>query len=280
MDWTEKEVDLTVDFYFDMLQFELKHLNYSKTDYRKKLIPFLKGRSPGAVERKHQNISAVLVKMGLPFIKGYKPLPHYQQILEDRVAEYLSRNKVPLEKDFTFFSDEMIPEKPLDKIDLAELLDVEGPKGAKVYEDDKEPSFKPFKVNYLEREQNNRLLGQQGEELIIKYEQWRLRKAGKSKLAAKVDWVSKNLGDGTGYDILSKNNDGTDRYIEVKTTKLSKETPIYLTRREVSFALIHAQDFYLYRIYNWGGSNPHFFIKQGAYSNFCKMQAMTFKAFF
>jgi hypothetical protein len=278
MDWTSKEVKLTVDAYFDMLQYELKHLKYNKTDYRNKLLPYLKGRSPGAVERKHQNISAVLSKMGLPFIKGYKPLPHYQQILEDSVADYLDKNKSPLEKDFSIFSDEIIPQKPLQKINFAELVDSEGPKPIKI-KTDKEPAFKPIKINYLEREQNNRLLGLQGEELVIKYERWRLIKAGKISLADKIEWVSKDLGDGAGYDILSKNENGTDRYIEVKTTKLTKETPIYLSKTEVAFAILNAKNFFLYRIFNWD-IDPQLFIKNGAYDSFCKLQALSFKGVF
>lgn len=75
MDWTEKEVRLTVKAYFDMLQFELKHSKYNKTDYRNKLIPFLHDRTHAAIELKHQNISAVLAKMGLPLFEATSPDP-------------------------------------------------------------------------------------------------------------------------------------------------------------------------------------------------------------
>lgn len=134
-------------------------------------------------------------------------------------------------------------------------------------------------VNYLEREQNNRILGQQGEELVMGYEKWRLIKSGKQRLADKIEWVSKNKGDGAGFDILSKNENGTDRYIEVKTTKLSKETPIYLTKTEISFALKNTKDFYLYRVFNWG-TQPKLFIKNGTYESFCKLQSITYKGIF
>jgi hypothetical protein len=35
------------------------------------------GRSKGVVERKHQNMSAILIELGLPHIEGYKPLGNY-----------------------------------------------------------------------------------------------------------------------------------------------------------------------------------------------------------
>ena len=36
--------------------------------------------------------------------------------------------------------------------------------------------------------------------------------------AEKIDWVSQRCGDGTGYDILSFEENDTARFIEVKTT--------------------------------------------------------------
>ena len=127
--------------------------------------------------------------------------------------------------------------------------------------------------------QNNRLLGEAGEDLILKYEKWRLIEAGKMSLADKIEWVSKEQGDGAGFDILSKNTNGTDRYIEVKTTKLSKETPIYLSRTELSFATLKQKDFFLYRVFNFDTS-PQFFVKNGKYESFCQLQPQTFKGYF
>ncbi len=127
----------------------------------------------------------------------------------------------------------------------------------------KEPKsvYRPIKTNYLEREQNNRLLGEGGEKFVLNYERSRLTKAGKEDLADKIEWVSKELGDGLGYDILSKKEDGTDRYVEVKTTKLPKETPFYVTKNELSFAVDYAENFFFYRVYNFD-TTPRLFIKQ------------------
>ena len=50
----------------------------------------LDDRTHGAVERKHQNISAVLIELGFPYINGYKPLSNIQSMLRDVVREHLS----------------------------------------------------------------------------------------------------------------------------------------------------------------------------------------------
>lgn len=53
--------------------------------------------------------------------------------------------------------------------------------------------YRPIKTNYLEREQNNRTLGEGGEKLVLDYERWRLIKTGKKSLADKVDKNSNNF---------------------------------------------------------------------------------------
>lgn len=59
-----------------------------------------------------------------------------------------------------------------------------------------------------------------------------------------------SLADGDTSQV-SENTNGTDRLVEVKTTKLTKETPIYLTNNELGFASLNAKNFYLYRVFNF-----------------------------
>lgn len=276
-DWTKDEVKHIVRDYFDMLRRELTHQAYNKTEHRKYLMSLLNKRSKGSIEFKHANISAVLINMGLPYINGYKPRFNYQKkILEKEITDFVVENKLPLEQEFEQFASELILPATGTDINFSTMMSEE-PVISKVSVT--EPIYKPIKTNYLEREQNNRSLGEMGEELIVRYEKWRLIEAGKNNLADKVEWISKDKGDGTGFDILSKNTNGTDRYIEVKTTKLSKETPIYLTKNELSFASLKESEFYLYRVFNFAAT-PQFFIKNGKYEGFCQLQPQTFKGFF
>ena len=273
--WSKKEVELIVAAYFNMLALEIEQNAYNKTTFRQALLPMLDGRSEGSIEFKHQNISAVLANMGLPFIKGYKPRFNYQQILEEEVSRFLQSNRSLYESNFEQFA-EAVPVLTKVKVNFEDLIGDE-PETSQVSEH--EPTYRPIKTNYLKKEQDNRNLGEQGEELVIAFEKYRLIRDGKEALADKIEWVSKEKGDGMGYDVLSKNVNGTDRYIEVKTTKLSKETPIYLTKTEVSFATLQKQNFFLYRVYNFD-SKPKIFIKNGEYDSYCKLLPESFKGYF
>jgi hypothetical protein len=61
--WTDEENDLIVADYFAMLADDISARRYSKAEHRRALLPLLNDRSEGAVEFKHQNISAVLVRL-------------------------------------------------------------------------------------------------------------------------------------------------------------------------------------------------------------------------
>jgi hypothetical protein len=97
-DWNEQEVRVIVADYFAMLQAELQKEPYKKSDHRKALIPLLAGRSDGSVEFKHQNISSVLVELGLPYIEGYKPRGNYQGLLATEVERFLDQRPGFLER--------------------------------------------------------------------------------------------------------------------------------------------------------------------------------------
>lgn len=274
-DWSIEEVRLAVEDYFAMLQLELDYLPYNKAAHNAELLKKLNNRSKGSVEFKHQNITAVLESLGQPYIRGYKRRSNYQHLLEEEVIRYVAAHRDSLERRFSKFADERI-ELSDKQLDFSKIL-ADEPVESKLVK--REPSFRPIKVNYLEREQNNSSLGRSGEMLVIEFEKWRLIREGKGNLADRVEWTSQIKGDGTGFDILSKNINGTDRYIEVKTTKLRKETPIYLTKNEVAFANKHSNHFFLYRVFDFADT-PKIFMKQGNYDNYCTLLPQTFTGFF
>src|SRR5258706_12079264 len=92
--WTREEVEATVADYLDMLTKELTGQLYSKTDHRRRLLRLLDNRTEGAIERKHQNISAILIELHCPWISGYKPLSNYQELLFDVVEARLKNATV------------------------------------------------------------------------------------------------------------------------------------------------------------------------------------------
>lgn len=76
--------------------------------------------------------------------------------------------------------------------------------------------------------------------------------AGRADLAGKVRWISEEDGDGAGFDVLSFNNDGRERCIEVKTTVGHLTTPFYLSENERAFSVERPDAFRLLRLYDFG----------------------------
>ena len=104
--------------------------------------------------------------------------------------------------------------------------------------------------------------------LVIEFEQNRLNELGLDDLSREVVHTSVVQGDGAGYDILSFNEDGTPRYIEVKTTRGSLNTDFYMSPNEINFSEKYPDNFFLYRVYDFGSENSaKFFIIKGNVNN-------------
>jgi hypothetical protein len=106
-------------------------------------------------------------------------------------------------------------------------------------------------VDYAEVDARNRALGRAGECLVLRYERETLMRKGRPDLAEWVRHVAEIEGDGAGYDVLSFAEDGTVKYIEVKTTRGSAETAFFLSANELAFARQHIAHYCLYRIYRY-----------------------------
>jgi len=274
--WSKIEVALIVADYFDMLIKELNRIPYKKADHRRQILPLLNNRSEGSIEFKHQNISAILINLGRPYITGYLPRYNYQNLLEDEVIDYLIHHS-EIESDFQQFVEKDLI-KPQIRLNF-EKIKVTPPEIVSVSEPEPIYQHKPIRINYLEREQSNKALGLYGEEIVIEYEKWNLIRLGHDKLADKIEWISKEEGDGAGFDILSKNLNGTDKYIEVKTTRLGKETPFFFSSNELHFSIKRASDYHLYRLFN-AENDAKLFQKNGALDCICKSFPIMFKGYF
>src|SRR5690554_6011839 len=123
--WSNIEVELIVADYFSMLSKELSGQSYKKSEHRKQLLPILSNRSESSIEFKHQNISAVMINLGQPYIKGYLPRFNYQKILEEKVIEYLIGH-LSIEEQFKQFAESDIIHLPVIN-DFSKLI-VDAPK--------------------------------------------------------------------------------------------------------------------------------------------------------
>jgi hypothetical protein len=97
-------------------------------------------------------------------------------------------------------------------------------------------------------DEESRAIGLAGEQLVMAYERKRLTAAGKPELAQQIEHVSFEVGDGAGYDIKSFEVDGSDLFIEVKTTTGIAGSPFYISANEVAFSAHAAQAFVIYRL--------------------------------
>ena len=247
-DWSESEVDHVVDIYFSMLTLELAGEAYSKTEFRRSLAGTVP-RSEGSLEFKFQNVSAVLDELGAVWINGYKPRRNVQQLLRERVTGRFE-GAVDLRHDMM-----RAVEAPADE---------DAPLGPPVEAPSTEPPTGRSarvgrRVDFAAVEAGNRSLGMAGELAIVEFERRALASAGRDDLAAEVRHVSVEDGDGLGYDVLSFDPEADEPlFIEVKTTRYSRELPFYVTRNEVEFSEEARGAYRLARVYQFGRRAGHF----------------------
>lgn len=244
-DWSRDEIDLIVADYFDMLRLELAGEKYNKTERRRTLQQFVK-RSDGSIEFKHQNISAVLRELSLPWIWGYKPAKNYQKTaLPAGIERYLDAKPSPFSTN-----------RPLPASGLAESSIIYLDPAPRLVTTEAGTSAEMRrlvrKFDPAARDARNRVLGKLGEEKVYEDEMARLRLWGREDLARKVEWTSEVRGDGAGYDIRSFDARGRERLLEVKTTTGTRTTPFFISENEFSFSNERPDAFRLVRLYQFG----------------------------
>ena len=274
-DWSAEEVHATVAAYFEMLALEAAQQPYRKSDWNAQLRKALRGRSKASVEMKHQNVSAVLSGLGLPFISGYKPRGNTQLLLRQQVQKFvldhsdlvrrivdaLEEVKAPAAKTFVATIVAPPPVETVAKVVSAARVRL------------------PRKMDYAARDETNRKLGRAGEQWALEYEQHRLLQEGFGELFSRVDWVSERLGDGAGYDILSFDSVSEPRYIEVKTTNGAHASSFIISRNELDFSREVETAFCLYRVFQFRDS-PAMYVLRGDISKQLHLEALDFRASF
>jgi len=247
-DWTDEQNDAIVADYFAMLADDIAGRPYSKAE-RNRLLQAVIGRPRGAIEYKHQNISAVLKGLGEDWIPGYKPAFNFQASLVDAVVRWLQRHP-----------DWLAPAARMEMGPSPSVLREEamlwiGPpptqSNAPPPDELEQMTAIARKYDVAGRDARNRALGRAGEASVLAHERASLRTAGRGDLAERIRWVSDLDGDGAGYDIRSFDSDGRDRLIEVKTTNGWDRTPFHITRNELAVAEARRDDWRLVRLWNF-----------------------------
>ena len=127
-------------------------------------------------------------------------------------------------------------------------------------------------VDFVEQNIKNNELGKWGESFVFNYER-RCVKNYNLPEEKKVEWVSKDKGDGLGYDILSYDQEGNEMYIEVKTTEGKEKTSFYITANELMKSEEVKEQYFLYRVYDFDMKKKQgsISVKNGSLKEFCIM---------
>ena len=80
-----------------------------------------------------------------------------------------------------------------------------------------------------------------------------------------------------GYDVFSYSTAGEEMHIEVKTTRGGENTG-FITSNEVEFSHLHAETFYLYRLYNFNNTSSLMYILQGDMNEALQLDPVNYRA--
>jgi hypothetical protein len=267
--WHDDELDLIVADYFAMLAADLSGLTYVKSRHSAALMAKI-GRSHRSVEFKHQNISAVLDELGMPWIPGYKPKLNYQNAIFDAIDRYLTKHTSILEP-------APIPQtRPPLPVETFVAPPVLRPTSERIPKRLRQliAKFDPVERDYL-----NRSLGKAGEAFVVDLERNRLKEGNRADLARKVRWTAVEDGDGAGYDVSSFSLGGHPQFIEVKTTNGSSRTPFFLSRNECDVAKQCPEEWRIYRVHLFA-SGPRVFTIAPPLETNVKLSPETWRASF
>lgn len=279
MEWTRQECQAVVADYFSMLYKEVLGERYSKAEHRRNLMSQLQGRNHSSIEFKHQNISAVLSQLGRLAIKGYKPAWNYQKLLFEVVEEFLNAHEHQVQS---------IEELLVSRLPISSILpatDVwEGAPERDIVKFQRQaealPSYRASTIDFSQMESRNRKLGEMGEAFVLEIERQRFLSIGKPDLAAEIEWSSKDVGDGLGYDIRSFDDGGyQEKFIEVKTTNAGKYQPFLISKNEVSFSKTSSSQYSLYRVFQFSDT-PRVYRLDGDVSGLVNLTPTNYRASF
>lgn len=112
----------------------------------------------------------------------------------------------------------------------------------------------PSNVDWMRVHATRQETGQIAENHILLEQKKRLQAIGRADLASKVTHVSKDIGDGLGYDILSYSTDGTEIYIEVKACRGKTRLRFRLSKKELEVLRQNESLYWIYLV-NLDNSN-------------------------
>lgn len=131
------------------------------------------------------------------------------------------------------------------------LIEREKPKGGATEITERAPNFTGVKIDHEAKAKAQKDLGNAGETLVKQHEIDFLKSIGRLEDAEKVRVAD----DGEGYDVLTFDEIGNEKYIEVKTTTGGDRADFYLSKHEVDFMRLNQNRYWIYRVYHYDSGN-------------------------
>ncbi|GAA4126278.1 hypothetical protein GCM10022415_33980 [Knoellia locipacati] len=267
--WSPFENEVIVSAYLDMLDRELRGEPFVKSkvneDVRQKI-----GRSRGSVEYKFQNVSAVLIELSHPYVRGYKAASNFQESLRDSVVAQVQARTDLRTAALDDFTREPTPH-PDFAWNLTDAPSVE-------FSPHRDFLRRATKVDFVQVDAANRSLGLAGERAVVELERTRLQQAGLDSLARQVRHASQDEGDGLGYDIRSFDLSGEEKFVEVKTTRRGPQWPMLISRNEVQFSQEESARFHLYRVFDFDQPIRGLYELPGSITQSCTLRPAVYEA--
>jgi uncharacterized protein DUF3883 len=132
---------------------------------------------------------------------------------------------------------------------------------------EKQYKFTGKHIDFLAQHKRNKHIGDIGEQIVLMHETSHCN----PMFANKIYQLSRTKGDGLGFDILSFDDAGHEKYIEVKTTRGPASKPFHVSGTELERSKVEGNKYFLYRLYNLDEENmtADCFIIQGDLSRYC-----------
>ncbi len=179
----------------------------------------------------------------------YKEKRIYVSELKNYDWDRLTQTTTDYINEYSALYDELVEivndDSPVSTTAPASILFVDPPRTTKSYVK-RERKFKEYDTDWTKKHSTSKKLGNAGEEYVEAYERERLTKQNRIDLAEQVHRKK----DGAGYDILSFDENGREKYIEVKSTLRNIDEPFYFSINERAFLTQHKNQYVLYRLHN------------------------------
>jgi len=111
------------------------------------------------------------------------------------------------------------------------------------------------KIDFEKETRINKKIGERGELIVLIKEKEYLKSIGRDDLSIKIRHISKEM-NSAGYDILSYDNSGNEKYIEVKSTKQKISNANFLISSNEYNVAKRSSNYYIYIVFEACSKKP------------------------